>query len=45
MLRRGGTDPWNVDFNKELAGKDLSDPTESMKDKAESFGENKSFSF
>jgi len=23
MLRRGGTDPWAVDFNKDLAGKDL----------------------
>ena len=34
MMRRGGTDPWAVDFNKELAGKDLSDPTDVMKDNA-----------
>jgi len=45
MLRRGGTDPWAVDFNKELAGKDLSDPTETMKDSASGFGSTKSFSF
>ena len=23
MMRRGGSDPWAVDFNSELAGKDL----------------------
>ena len=46
MLRRGGTDPWAVDFNKDLAGKDLSDETENMKDKANDIGSNsKSFSF
>ena len=38
MMRRGGTDPWAVDFNKELAGKDLSDPTETMKDAAANLG-------
>ena len=37
MMRRGGTDPWAVDFNKELAGKDLTDPTETMKDTASAF--------
>jgi import inner membrane translocase subunit TIM17 len=37
MLRRGGTDPWAVDFNKELAGRDIADPTEVMKYKAESY--------
>ena len=45
MMRRGGTDPWAVDFNQELAGKDLSDPTETMKDSAEALGTSKSFSF
>ena len=37
MLRRGGTDPWAVEYNQELAGRDLSDPTETMKDKAEGY--------
>ena len=23
MMRRGGTDPWAVDFNKNLEGKDI----------------------
>ena len=23
MMRRGGTDPWAVDFNKSLEGKDI----------------------
>ena len=46
MLRRGGTDPWAVDFNKDLAGKDLQDETETLKDSAENIGANsKSFSF
>jgi len=46
MLRRGGTDPWAVDFNKDLAGKDLSNETETLKDSAENIGSNsKSFSF
>ena len=44
MLRRGGTDAWAVDYNPELAGRDLMDPTETMKDKAEAYG-GKSFSF
>ena len=26
MMRRGGTDPWAVDYDTNLAGKDLSDP-------------------
>ena len=46
MMRRGGTDPWAVDYNKELHGKDLSDPTETMKDNAAEIGTtSKSFSF
>lgn len=47
MLRQGGTDPWAVDFNKELEGKDLSDPNDTMLDKASGFESkgNKSFSF
>jgi len=45
MMRRGGTDPWAVDFNKELAGKDIADPTETMKDSASTIGSSKSFSF
>ena len=45
MMRRGGTDPWAVDFKEELAGKDLTDPTEQMKDNAADFGATKSFSF
>ena len=28
MMRRGGPNAWAVDFNPELAGKDLQDPTE-----------------
>jgi hypothetical protein len=28
MQRRGGADPWAVDFSAELAGKDTTDPTE-----------------
>ena len=34
MMRRGGNDPWAVDFNKDLAGKDIEDPAEVMKDMA-----------
>ena len=34
MMRRGGTDPWAVEFNKDLAGKDIADPTETLKDSA-----------
>ena len=47
MLRRGGTDAWAANYNDELAGRDLSDPTEVMKDKAEAYTENtnKSWSF
>ena len=44
MMRRGGTDPWAVDFNENLAGKDLTDPTEVMKDAAVVSG-TKAFSF
>ena len=33
-MRRGGTDPWAVDFDEGKSGKDLSDPTEIMKDTA-----------
>ena len=35
QMRRGGADPWAVDFNPELSGKDLTDPTEVMKDPAQ----------
>lgn len=28
MQRRGGADPWAVDFQSDLSGKDTSDPTE-----------------
>ena len=48
MMRRGGTDPWAVDFDKNLEGKDISDPTESLKDAAVSLGDSmstKKFSF
>ena len=45
MLRQGGTDPWAVDFNKELQGKDLSDETETLIDKAAAGSKSKSFSF
>lgn len=34
-MRRGGTDPWAVEFNKELAGKDIADDSENLKDSAE----------
>ena len=34
MMRKGGTDPWAVDYDEKKAGKDLSDPTEIMKDNA-----------
>ena len=34
-MRRGGTDPWAVEFNKELVGKDISDDSENLKDSAE----------
>jgi hypothetical protein len=29
-MRRGGPDPWAVDFNSNLAGKDLTNPTDVM---------------
>ena len=48
MMRRGGTDPWAVDFNKNLEGKDINDPTETLKDAAVSLGDSmatKKFSF
>ena len=44
MMRRGGTDPWAVDFNKDLSGRDLTDNTETLSDPALS-GQGKSFSF
>ena len=28
MQRRGGADPWAVDFQSDLSGKDTTDPTE-----------------
>ncbi len=48
MMRRGGSDPWAVDFNKELAGKDIENPTDTLVDKAKDMGSSlgqKSFSF
>ena len=45
MMRRGGPDPWAVDFKAEMSGKDLTDPNDTMKDSASSFGSTKSFSF
>ena len=45
QMRRGGADPWAVDFNPELSGKDLTDPTEVMKDPAQQLGATKAFSF
>ena len=45
MMRRGGTDPWAVDFNQELAGKDTSAPEEQMKDQAQGFSPTKAFGF
>ena len=47
MMRRGGTDPWAVDFNKNLEGKDIQDASESMKDAAANVAEGatRKFSF
>ena len=45
MMRTGGTDPWAVDFQEQLAGKDLTDPTEKMADTAQGFSGTKTFSF
>ena len=47
MMRRGGTDPWAVDFNKDLSGKDLTNPTDFMQDigAKSNTGVTKSFSF
>ena len=47
QMRRGGSDPWAVDFDPNLAGKELSDPNEVMKDVADgpSPSSSKSFSF
>ena len=45
MMRRGGTDPWAVDFNKNLEGKDIADPTETLRDAAASVGEGSKFTF
>jgi len=45
MMRRGGSDPWAVDFNQEMSGKDLTDPNDTMKDVASTLGSTKSFSF
>ena len=45
MMRRGGTDPWAVDFNKNLEGKDIADPTETLRDVAASVGEGSKFTF
>ena len=46
-MRRGGPDPWAVDFNSNLAGKDLSNPLDIMEDisKKSGAGATKSFSF
>ena len=45
MMRRGGPDPWAVDYKAEMSGKDLTDPNDTMKDTAASYGSTKSFSF
>ena len=46
MLRRGAVDPWAVDFDKDLVGRDINNPDEAMKDSAQSLGgPTKSFSF
>ena len=48
MMRRGGTDPWAVNFDKSLEGKDINDPTETLKDSAAAIGDSfstKKFSF
>ena len=34
MMRRGGNDPWAVDFNEKYAGKDLTNPDDTMKEVA-----------
>ena len=34
QMRRGGPDPWAVDFKEELSGRDLTDPNDQMKDPA-----------
>ena len=47
-MRRGGTDPWAVDFNKSLEGKDIQDASENLKDAAAELGQGMSgakFSF
>ena len=46
MMRRGGSDPWAVDFDPNLAGKDIQNDEETMRDSARSVTEStKSFSF
>ena len=45
MMRRGGTDPWAVDFKQEMSGRDLTDPNDTMKDIAAVSSSTKSFSF
>ena len=53
MMRRGGNDPWAVDFNEKYAGKDLTNPDDTMKEVAQTYTDNpspsslgaKSFSF
>ncbi len=48
MQRRGGADPWAVEYQSDLSGKDTTDPSEKMAaDSASSVfgGGTKSFSF
>tara|TARA_B110001450_G_C17399318_1_gene391006 strand:- start:33 stop:200 length:168 start_codon:yes stop_codon:yes gene_type:complete len=45
MMRRGGTDPWAVDFNKNLEGKDIQNDAESLRDSAATIGEGAKFTF
>jgi hypothetical protein len=45
MLRRGGSNPWETEYKEDMAGKDLSDPNERMKESLSISDDTKSFSF
>lgn len=45
MLRRGGANPWETEYKADMDGKDLSDPSERMKEPLSLSEGTKSFSF
>ena len=45
MLRRGGANPWETEYKEDMVGRDLSDPTERMKEPLSLSEGTKSFSF